>query len=107
MRKVFPMFDETDDKGHHKQQDAEECYTQFLSAFQVALKMGKKKDGDDDEMMDDEQAAKDPVERLFGIELESTFKNAESDQEEKKVTMENVLKLPCHIDNNNNPINSL
>ena len=27
MRKVFPMFDETDDKGHHKQQDAEECYT--------------------------------------------------------------------------------
>ena len=21
--------------------------------------------------------------------------------------MENVLKLPCHIDNNNNPINSL
>lgn len=41
--------------------------------------MGKKKDGDDDEMMDDEQAAKDPVERLFGIELESTFKNGESD----------------------------
>jgi ubiquitin carboxyl-terminal hydrolase 14 len=33
MRQVFPMFDETDDKGHHKQQDAEECYTQFISAF--------------------------------------------------------------------------
>lgn len=27
MRQVFPMFNETDDKGHHKQQDAEECYT--------------------------------------------------------------------------------
>ena len=79
MRKVFPMFDETDDKGHHKQQDAEECYTQFLSAFQNALKMGKKQDGDGDEMMDDEMAAKDPVERLFGIELESIFKNAESE----------------------------
>jgi hypothetical protein len=22
MRQVFPMFNETDDKGHHKQQDA-------------------------------------------------------------------------------------
>jgi ubiquitin carboxyl-terminal hydrolase 14 len=31
MRQVFPMFNETDDHGHHKQQDAEECYTQFLS----------------------------------------------------------------------------
>ena len=57
--------------------------------------------------MDDEQAARDPVERLFGIELESTFKNSESEAEESKVQMENVLKLPCHIDNNNNPINSL
>ena len=27
MRQVFPMFNETDDKGNHKQQDAEECYT--------------------------------------------------------------------------------
>jgi len=44
MRQVFPMFDEKDDHGHHKQQDAEECYTQFLSSFQQALKMGTKKD---------------------------------------------------------------
>lgn len=69
--------------------------------------MGAKKDDEGDEMMDEEQAKRDPVERLFGIELESTFKNSESETEEKKVTMENVLKLPCHIDNNNNPINSL
>ena len=27
MRNVFPMFDERDERGHHKQQDAEECYT--------------------------------------------------------------------------------
>jgi len=44
MRQVFPMFNETDDHGHHKQQDAEECYTQFLSSFQQALKLGKKQD---------------------------------------------------------------
>jgi hypothetical protein len=47
--------------------------------------MGDKKDGEGDEMMDDEQAARDPVERLFGIELESTFKNSESEAEESKV----------------------
>jgi hypothetical protein len=33
MRAVFPMFNETDDKGRHKQQDADECYTQFVSSF--------------------------------------------------------------------------
>ena len=34
MRTVFPMFDERDEKsGHHKQQDADECYSQFLSCF--------------------------------------------------------------------------
>ena len=38
MRKVFPIFDETDDKGHHKQQDADECYTSFMTSFQYALK---------------------------------------------------------------------
>lgn len=48
MRQVFPMFDETDDKGHHKQQDAEECYTQFLSVFQQALKSSKRTDNDGD-----------------------------------------------------------
>jgi hypothetical protein len=42
MRHVFPMFNETDDQGHHKQQDAEECYSQFLSSFQQALKLAKK-----------------------------------------------------------------
>jgi len=37
MRQVYPQFDETDDHGHHKQQDAEECYTALLSAFRSGL----------------------------------------------------------------------
>ena len=53
MRQVFPMFNETDEKGHHKQQDAEECYTQFLSSFQQALKLSKNKDASGDVEMDD------------------------------------------------------
>ena len=87
MRQVFPMFDERDDKGHHKQQDADECYIQFLSAFQQAFRMAKKIDRDveggegDQEMIDETNAVLDPIERLFGIELESTVTNSESETE--------------------------
>ena len=101
------MFNETDDKGHHKQQDAEECYNQFLSCFQNALKMGKKQDTDGDtEMIDETNASLDQVQRLFGIELETTMKCDES-EEPPKIVKENVLKLECHIDNNNKPIDTL
>lgn len=57
MRRVFPMFDEKDDHGHHKQQDADECFNLFLSAFQQAFKYGKKTDIDNNiEMIDDSVA---------------------------------------------------
>ena len=58
-------------------------------------------------MIDESMAGVDPITRLFGIELEGTIKNSESEAEPDKVVMENVLKLSCHIDNNNNPINTL
>lgn len=64
LRMAFPQFDETDDHGHHKQQDAEECYSAILTAFKNALKLP-----------DDESG--DLIEKLFGIELENTVKNAE------------------------------
>ena len=109
MRQVFPMFNETDDKGHHKQQDAEECYSNFLSAFQQALKLSKKKDSSGDVEMTDESGSgsNDQIKSLFGLQLESTMVNAESEAEPQQVVHEDVLKLPCHIDNNNNPINSI
>jgi len=79
---VFPQFNETDDHGHHKQQDADECYTQFLASFQQALKHAKKTQPDGDtEMVDDETEALDPVTRLFEVELESTIANTESEAE--------------------------
>lgn len=69
--------------------------------------MGKQKDNDGDtEMIDDTNESLDQVERLFGIELETTMKCTES-EEEKSVTKEKVLKLECHIDNNNKPIDTL
>ena len=50
---------------------------------------------------------RDPVGDLFGIELENTTKNMMDEEEPEQVSKETVLKLPCHIDNNNNPVNSL
>ena len=103
------MFNETDEKGHHKQQDAEECYTQFLSSFQQALKLSKNKDASGDVEMDDgsQIQQKDPVADLFGVELESTISCAETEAEPHQVVHEHVLKIPCHIDNDNKPIDSL
>lgn len=94
LRQVYPQFNEVDDHGHHKQQDAEECYTNILMSFKNALKLP-----------DDESG--DMIEKLFGIELVNTVKNKESEAEPEQVTKENVLRLSCHIDNNNNPINHL
>ena len=48
----------------------------------------------------------DPINDLFGLELESTLTNAES-PDEKQVSFETQQKLSCHIDNNNKPIDSL
>lgn len=67
MRTVFPQFDETDDHGHHKQQDAEECYSALLSCFRNFLKAPE------------EQGGGDLVEKLFSIELENHIKCKETD----------------------------
>ena len=30
LRTAYPVFNETDDKGRHKQQDADECYQSIV-----------------------------------------------------------------------------
>ena len=98
MRMIYPQFNETDDHGHHKQQDAEECYSALLTSFKEALKLNP-----------DEHGARDMIEKLFGIELVSTVTNKEAtpDIEPPQETKEEVLRLSCHIDNNNTPINHM
>jgi len=95
LRLTNPQFDETDDHGHHKQQDAEECYTAILTALKNALRTP------------DDADTGDLVEKLFSIELENTSKNTEDPDEPPAVLKEQVLRLSCHIDNNNNPISDL
>ena len=63
--------------------------------------------GEEEKKQDSVQASADPIQSLFGIEMETTEKCVESEAEPETVKTENAFKLPCHIDNNNNPINSL
>lgn len=70
---MYPQFNETDDHGHHKQQDAEECYTALLSAFKSALKLPVEERA--------EGGAEDLVEKLFGIEVVNSLKNKECEEE--------------------------
>ncbi len=51
--------------------------------------------------------AHDMIEKLFGIELVNTVKNKETEAEPAKETTEQVLRLSCHIDNNNKPIDHM
>lgn len=106
MKKAFPMFDERDDRGHPKQQDAEECYSLFMQAFQQAMNYSKKNEKDD-EKMDDDSMSGNPIERLFQLELDTKTQNKEIEAEPPKLSSERAMKLRCYIDNNNDPIDTI
>ena len=93
MRQTYPIFDEKTDKGGHKQQDADECYQAMLQSWRAPLQKANEQE--------------DIIGNLFEIELENDIKCLESPDEPATSQKEKVLRLSCHIDNNNNPINSL
>ncbi len=93
MRQTYPIFDERGEKGGHKQQDADECFQAMLQSWRTPLQRSN----------DNE----DVVGNLFEIELESEAKCLEAPEEPASVQTEKVLRLSCHIDNENNPINSM
>lgn len=92
LRQSYPMYDETDDHGHHKQQDADECFQSILQSWRRPLEISTKED---------------LIGNLFEIELQSELKCVEAPDEPATFQNEKVLRLSCHIDNNNNPINML
>jgi len=96
LRMVHPTFDETDNQGRHLQQDSEECFNIITQAFKNAnMKI---------EIAGEE---KNLVSHLFDIDLEVTYTNTQSEEEEKTVTHEKQNKLFCHIDNQSKPVNHL
>lgn len=69
--------------------------------------MYAKKGDEKEEEMKDEGDEENPIDKLFSIEMENTTKNVENENEPATVSTEKVMKLPCHIDNNNNPISNI
>ena len=100
MRQAHPIFDDKDEKGNHKQQDADECFQSMLQSWRNPLRKQEIAKGTEEEMAD-------VIGNLFEIELTSSIKNVEAPDEVQQGAKEKVLRLSCHIDNNNNPINML
>jgi ubiquitin carboxyl-terminal hydrolase 14 len=79
LRQLFVQFDERGGDGLHKQQDAEEAWSQIFSVLRSSLN--------------------DPtfVDKYFGGRFETTLKCDEAENEPPKVETVDFLKLECHI----------
>ncbi|VIO99689.1 Ubiquitin carboxyl-terminal hydrolase family protein [Brugia malayi] len=86
---VLPQFAARDEHGW-MQQDANECWTELLRAFQTQLKVA-----------DSESSSKDDLASIISRYMEGRFKiemkNLESDVEPVSVTNETFLQLSCFL----------
>ncbi|KAM3727487.1 Ubiquitin carboxyl-terminal hydrolase [Dirofilaria immitis] len=86
---VLPQFATRDEHGW-MQQDANECWTELLRAFQTQLKV-----------TDNDSASKDHLASIVSRYMEGRFKvemkNLESDIEPISVTKETFLQLSCFL----------
>jgi len=126
-RSSYPQFSQMDTAGHFKQQDAEECLSQILTALGDKLPIEKEditatttttdasasttaqanpdamaidtvEDKDKDKKFDTRLLQpKSFVHQAFALELSSKFKCLENDAEPQREVKEIALKLVCHI----------
>ncbi|ODQ67124.1 cysteine proteinase [Nadsonia fulvescens var. elongata DSM 6958] len=82
LRSIFPQFAERSNEGFYKQQDAEEAWSQILSALRPKL---MHHNGD---LF---------IDKFFGGKFETTLQCDEAPEEEPKKSVEDFLKLSCHI----------
>ena len=87
LRTLNPLFAESD-KGHYKQQDAEECWSLVLNTIRDYLTNPN----------NEEKFSSNLIDELFGIEIQIQLKNIE-EPTEIRTTKEIIYKLPCYIDN--------
>lgn len=85
-RTQFKQFDEKDNNGHHKQQDADECLQQLMTA--MANSINKTPSGSQSGNM---------IDYLFGGKITHTWKNTENEKEEPTYETERFRKLKCFI----------
>ncbi|TXT13476.1 hypothetical protein VHUM_00843 [Vanrija humicola] len=83
LRTLAPQFAEQDQRGMYSQQDADEAWTQVISALRATLPS----QGGRGTFVDD----------LFSITLTKTLTSPEAPDEPPAVSTEHVLKLECNI----------
>jgi ubiquitin carboxyl-terminal hydrolase 14 len=85
-REAFPQFSQKDDHGYFVQQDAEECWVQFLGCLQQKLPISQQ-DG----------SSKSFIEAYMTGELQLTWKCIDASEEPEVTTFETFDRLACHI----------
>ena len=91
LRMLFPIFAETDDHGHGKQQDAEECMTSILECLRPNLIV----------------EGRNLIDELFKFEYQSVLSCIDNPDEPPSLILESAKKLTCVIDNQGSPVNLL
>ncbi|WWC87185.1 uncharacterized protein L201_002071 [Kwoniella dendrophila CBS 6074] len=92
LRILAPQFAETDNAGRYSQQDADEAWTQLLSALKLSLGQS----GGNESIVD----------KMMGLELTSKIQCAEAPDEPPTTSKERQLKLQCNISINTNFLSS-
>lgn len=87
---VFPQFAQRSEHGGFQQQDADECFQNILNMVDPSVSTGKSL-----------------VDQLFSFDVEYTFSNTENEEEPSYTNLETLRKIPCIIDNQANPVNTL
>lgn len=91
LRRLFAQFDETDEHGRHRQQDADECLSAILAAAGRHLTNVER----DPQLQDEGSNA---VDYLFGGRLLATRSCDEAPSEASTTQVESFRKLKCYID---------
>lgn len=89
LKSAFPLFNETDEEGRPKQQDAEECLTSILETISPHL------------IVDGRRL----IEDLFTFEYKSALTCQENPDEPPTLALDYSKKLTCIIDNQGYPVN--
>lgn len=100
LRLRFPQFDERGNDGSHKQQDAEEAWSQILATIRPNLRLtigGGNGESEQGQNAINESKTINFVDKYFGGTFETCLKCDEVPDEPATVGTESFLKLECHI----------
>lgn len=101
---AFPHFAEKNEQGIRIQQDANECWTQFIRILQqqvpgVVLNESDKNNAEEAGATASATARqKSLIDQYFGVEFRSTLKCSEAPEEPESTSSETLYQLSCFID---------